>query len=139
MIALLLALQTLPPAPDALVPGAIGRQALPAKGCAAYLWSRGPAPVLVAMAVADPATARLAIGGAAKDYARTASSGGEAGFGFAKLTEYRSGDITATIDMTTATRPDLTGGGIVTDATLTISRGGGDTLLVPIGGMIGCR
>jgi hypothetical protein len=139
MIALLLALQTLPPAPEALLPGAIGRQALPTKGCAAYLWSRGPTPVLVAMAVADPASARLAIGGTAKDFARVTASGGEAGFGFAKLTEYRLGDVTATIDLTIATRPDLTGGGVVTDATLTVMRGGGDTLVVPIGGLIGCR
>jgi len=134
MIALLLALQV----PDPL-PAPLGRQALPARGCAAYLWSRGPTPALVAMATADPATLRLALGGKPADYPRIAASGAAAGYGLAARTEYRLGGVTATLDLTLAARADLTQGAAVTDATLTIVRDGAETLVLPVGGLVGCR
>jgi len=136
MIELLLALQT--PVPDAL-PASIGRQALPARGCAAYLWSRGPTPELVAMATADPATLRLAIGGKPADYPRITASGAQAGFGLAARTEYRLGAVSATLELTLAARADLTQGAAVTDATVTIVRDGAETLVLPVGGLVGCR
>ena len=39
-------------------------QALPARGCAAYLFAKGDTPAFVAMASADPAQLRISIGGA---------------------------------------------------------------------------
>lgn len=148
MIALLLAagLQAATPAPapgpppatpDGLPLGAIGKQALPARGCAAFLWTRGPDHRLVAMALADPAQLRLALDGPAADFARSASSGAN-GYGFAGSTEYRRGDATATLAMTIAPRDDLAGGASVPDAILTIDRAGRDTVVVPVAGMIGC-
>ncbi|MEG3165372.1 hypothetical protein U1701_12285 [Sphingomonas sp. PB2P19] len=117
--------------------GAIGTQALPAKGCAAYLWNVSGTRVLVAMAGADPAQLRIAVDGKTKDYARTAQSGA-GGFGFAAVTEYRGGDVTATLDMTITTRGDLAQGATVMPASLRIDRPGHDTIIVPVGGMIGC-
>jgi len=134
MIALLLALQA--PAP---LPAPIGRQALPARGCAAYLWSRGPAPELVAMATAEPATLRLALGGKPADLPRIATSGAAAGYGLAARTEYRLGAVTATLELTLAARPDLTEGAAVTEAMLTVVQDGAETLVLPVGGLVGCR
>lgn len=121
--------------PSALAP--IGRQALPARGCAAYLWDSAPTRRLVAMATADPARLRLRLDGRTLDVAR-AGERGAAGYGFATVTEYRGSDVTAVLDMTVETRPDMTGGAVVPGATLRIERPGRDTLIAPVAGLIGC-
>ena len=82
--------------------GAIGRQALPAKGCAAYLWSAADRQ-LVAMAVADPATIRLSVDGETSDYARR-SGDGLVALGFGQTTTYAGGDVVATLTMTVTSR-----------------------------------
>lgn len=130
---------TAPPASiDGLPIGGIGRQSLPAKGCAAYLFSTGQTRTLAAMAGADPASLRLAIDGISADYARTGQSGA-GGFGFAGTTEYRGGDVTATLDMAIETRGDLTAGAAVPQATLRVDRPGKDTIVMPLAGLVGCR
>lgn len=118
--------------------GAIGQQSLPATGCAAYLWSAAGDRQLVAMAVANPAHIRLALAGAAPaDLARTTEQGAPA-LGFAQSTEYKAGDVTATLDMTIETRPDLAAGATVPRGALRIDRAGQDSVVVPIAGLIGC-
>lgn len=117
--------------------GAIGTQKLPAKGCAAYLWSMDAGRQLVAMATADPAQVRLAIDGKASDYAMTTQSPA-IGFGFGGVTQYRGSDVTATLDMAVAVRADISAGATVTSATLRIDRPGRDTIVMPVGGLIGC-
>ena len=141
MNAMLLALFLQAAAPattiDGLPIGAIGKQAMPAKGCAAYLWTVAGTRELVAMAGADPAQLRIALDGKPKDYARTSQSGA-GGFGFAAITEYRGGDVTATLDMTITTRADIAQGASVMPASLRIDRPGHDTMVLPVGGLIGC-
>ena len=136
MIALLLALQVAA-AGNGISVGAIPKQELPATGCAAFLWSSGEKRTLVAMVVADPAQIRLAIDGAVADYPRTEQSGA-GGYGFAGTTRYGRGDITATLDLSIATRADMTQGATVPDATLRIDRPGHDTIIMPVAGLIGC-
>lgn len=144
-LALMLALQAAAPAPatnPGVNPGpgplgAIGKQKLPAKGCAAYLWSMDAARQLVAMATADPAQIRLAIDGKTTDYAMATQSAA-IGFGFGGVTVYRGGDVTATLDMAVAVRADISAGATVTSATLRIDRPGRDTVVMPVGGLIGC-
>lgn len=140
MIALLLAL-LLPvqagPVGEAPVLGPIGRQTLPAKGCAAYLWSGGPRRELVAMASAEPGQLRLRLDGRTLDVAR-AGAQGAAGFGFGERIEYRGADVVAVLDMTVQTRRDLAGGAVVPAATLRIERPGRDVLVAPVAGLIGC-
>lgn len=133
MIALALLLQPLPGLPL----GSIPKQQLPARGCAAYLFSVGTTRTLVAMASADPAQLRIAIDGTTTDYARASQSGG-GGYGLAASTEYRGGDVTATLDMTVATRTDLTNGAAVPEGTLRIERPGKDSVILPVAGLIGC-
>ena len=133
MIALALALQA------AAAPGlgAIGRQQLPTTGCAAFLWSAADR-TLVAMASADPARLRIAIDGKPVDLPRVGQHG-EGGLGLAASTDYRGEDMAATLDLTVASNAGLRDGAMVPQATLRIERTGRDTLIVPLGGMIGCR
>jgi hypothetical protein len=145
MIALLLALavadpprQTTPPSPiDGLPIAGLPRQALPTRGCAAYLFSGGKTRVLVAMATADAATLRIALDGTVADYARGTQIG-TAGFGFAATTEYRARDVTATLDLAVQPRRDLSQGAVVDSGTLRIDRPGKDTIVLPVAGLIGC-
>ncbi|PAX06675.1 hypothetical protein [Sphingomonas lenta] len=122
---------------EAPVLGPIGRQALPSKGCAAYLWNNGPKRQLVAMATAEPGVIRLHLDGKTVDVAR-AEARGAAGFGFAGTTEYRGPDVMAVLDMTVQTRGDLSGGAVVPAATLRVERPGRDVLVAPVAGLIGC-
>lgn len=117
--------------------GGIGRQSLPAKGCAAYLFSTGETRTLVAMAGADAGTLRIALDGQVRDYAR-AASGAAVDLGFASQTRYVAGDTAATLSMTITRRPDLAQGAIVSDATLLVERAGKDGVIMPLAGMIGC-
>ena len=123
-----------PAAPLSL--GAIGQQAMPAKGCAAFVWSIADRK-LVAMATADPAQIRLSIDGRTVDLARVAEQG-EGGLGFGGSIDYAGGDVTVNFEMKIVARRDLTKGAQVTDAVLRVERRGGDALLVPVAGLIGC-
>ena len=135
MIALLLALQAVS-APPSLAPDALGRQALPERGCAAYLWSVSDRR-LVAMASADPAELRVSLGGRVLDAARESQSG-VGGFGFAGATSYRYGDLSMTLQLTIQARADLADGATAPAGTLTIARAGADTVVLPVAGLIGC-
>lgn len=143
MIALLLALVAAdPPASpltsiDGLPIAGLPRQALPVRGCAAYLFTGGKTRTLVAMAQADPPMLRMAMDGAVADYARGLQAG-TAGFGFAGTTEYRAGDVTATLDLTVQTRRELSQGAVVDSGTLRIDRPGKDSIVLPVAGLIGC-
>ncbi len=134
-----------PPPPasiDGYPIGGIGRQSLPARGCAAYLFSTGDTRTLVAMARADAGTLRLALDGQPRDYARAgqgaASQGATGDLGFAAQTRYAVPGTAATLSMTITRRPDLAQGAIVSDATLLVERDGKDGIIMPLAGMIGC-
>lgn len=122
---------------DGLPIGEIPKQTLPAKGCAAFLWSAAGTRALVAMATADPAQLRLSFGGIVTDLSRTAQQG-PGGFGFAGVNEYRGAAVTAVLDMTITTRNDLKDGAAVSQATLRIDREGQDSVVLPVAGLIGC-
>lgn len=115
----------------------LAKQTLPAKGCAAYLFTRGQTPTFVAMAGTDPASLRVMIGGVATDVPRTAQSGA-GGFGFAGVTDYAVGDVKVVLDMTIVTRADLKDGAAVSEATLRIERAGQDSVVVPVAGIVAC-
>lgn len=133
MIALLLSMML----QDAPALGAIGRQALPAAGCAAYLWDNARRRRLVAMATAEPARLRLSLDGRTLDLGRSAGTGA-AGFGFPGVAEYRGEGVLAVLDMAAEARADLQGGGVVPAGTLRIERPGRDVLVAPVAGLIGC-
>ncbi|WP_277979722.1 hypothetical protein [Sphingomonas phyllosphaerae] len=141
-LALLLALvQVAPALPadsiDGLPLSTLPRQELPARGCAAYLFSTGQVRGLAAVAAADPATLRIALDGAIRDLPRAASAGTVA-LGLNAESVYRADDMTATVQLTIEPRPNLNNGAAVPSATLRLDRPGQDTLVVPLAGLVGC-
>ncbi len=136
MIALLLAIAA-QAAPATPMLGPIGEQKLPAKGCAAYLWSASDRQ-LVAMATADPATIRLSISGKMIDLARSAGDGAGK-LGFPDAAEYRGADVTARLTMDIVQQEGLTAGAKVPTGSLQVDRVGQDGIVVPVAGLIGCR
>ena len=115
--------------------GALGPPALPQGGCAAYLWSVPEPRALVAMAA--PASLRVVLDGKPLDLARVDASGAIVR-GLSALTRYAAGPVSATVTMTVVERPDITSGGLVSDATLTVEPAGEDAVVVPVGGLVGC-
>ena len=116
--------------------GSLPRQALPAKGCAAYLWNATSRDFIAAVN-AEPASLRVTLDGKVVDIAR-ASQEGTGDYGFAAVTRYAVGDLSATLDMQIARRGDLQSGAAVPTGTLTIARTGQDSVVVPVAGLIGC-
>ena len=122
---------------DGLPLGVLPKQELPAKGCAAFLWSATGTRTLVAMVTADPAMLRVSLGGTITDLPRTAQHG-DAGLGFSNSADFGSGDVTATIDMTVTVRGDIKDGASVPQGTLRLDRKGQDGVVLPVVGLIGC-
>ena len=122
---------------DGLAIAALPPQHLPAKGCAAFLWTRTPSMALVAMATADPASLRLSLDGKAQDYPISAQNG-IGGLGFSAVTEYKAVDVTATLQVTVRTDANTPKNGSISDGTLRIDRAGHDSVVVPVAGAIGC-
>ena len=137
-LALQAAAPAAPPIVSAAAPllGPIGQQALPAKGCAAYLWSTADRQ-LVAMASVDRGTLRVSVGGKTIDLARSAVSG-TAPLGFAASTEYRGEGMSARLTMAVVQQEGLTAGARVPSGALHIDRPGADGVVVPVAGLIGC-
>lgn len=129
--------QAAPPALEGLPLAELPKQQLPAKGCAAFLWTASGTRTLVAMATADPAQLRLSLGGTITDLAR-ASAQGDPSFGFARSADYGSGDVTVTLDMTVTARGDIKDGASVPEGTLRLDRKGQDGVVLPVVGLIGC-
>ena len=137
-LALQAAAPAAPPIVSAAAPllGPIGQQSLPAKGCAAYLWSTADRQ-LVAMASVDRATLRVSVGGKTIDLARSAVNG-TAPLGFAASTEYRGEGMNARLTMDVVQQEGLTAGARVPSGALQIDRPGADGVVVPVAGLIGC-
>ena len=136
-----------PPAPQVIEPlvssvdglpiSALPPQRLPAKGCAAFLWTRTPSMALVAMATTDPATLRLTIDGKVADIPISAQNG-IGGLGYSQITEYKSGGTAATLQVTVKTDASSPKSGSIADATLRIDRAGRASVVIPVAGAIGC-
>ena len=140
LLALLLAAQA-PAAPprsvDGLPIGGIPPQQLPESGCADFLWTNTSSRVLVAMLTAAPARIRFAPGGSVTDLVRIGQQGG-GNYGFALHADYAGGDWRVAADIEIVDRGDLTQGAAIPSGTLRIDREGGDTIVVPVVGLIGC-
>lgn len=115
--------------------GAIGRQALPPTGCAAFLWARAAQPQLVAMTTPEALT--LQLNGKLVVLPRTGAIGDTAR-GLSTDATYAAGGVSATLAMRVVERPDLADGAVVPEATLTVVQAGSDTIVAPVGGMVGC-
>jgi hypothetical protein len=131
-----------PPAPapaqiDGLPIGVLPRQALPATGCAAYLWTATDKRVLVAMVSADDRRLRVVLDGAIVDLPRITQAGAS-NFGLSETAEYIAAGTQATLDLRIETRGDLVKGAVVPEGSLRLERAGKDGVVVPVTGLIGC-
>lgn len=122
---------------DGLPIAALPAQRLPAKGCAAFLWTRTPSMALVAMASTDPASLRLTIDGKVVDLPISAQNG-IGGLGYSQITEYRDRGTTATLQIVVKTDASTPKSGSISDATLRIDRAGRPSVVIPVAGAIGC-
>jgi len=122
---------------DGMAISGLPPQTLPAKGCAAFLWTRTPSMTLVAMATTDPTALRLSLDGTAQDYPISAQNG-IGGLGFSQVTEYKGSGVTATLQVTVRNDASAPKNGSISDGTLRIERSGHDALVVPVAGAIGC-
>lgn len=137
MLPILLALagiQAVPTAPAVPALGTLPRQELPARGCAAYLWSVQDQRFV---AMVEPTRLRIMLDGKATDLAAV-QAGGAGALGLASTTRYAANGVDATLEMTIAQRETLQDGAIVSDASLRIARAGQDEMVVPVGGLVGC-
>lgn len=131
-----LMLQAVPAAVPSL--GDLPPQSLPRTGCAAYLWSVGDQQrQMVAVATAASGVLRLSLDGRALDLARAGPVAGGP-YGLEGESVYRGQAATARIAIEIATREDLRDGAIVPTGTLTVERPGGDAMVVPVAGLVGC-
>ena len=122
---------------DGLPISSLPPQRLPAKGCAAFLWTRTPSMAPVAMAMTDPAMLRLSIDGKARDLPISAQNG-IGGLGFSQVTEYKDAGVTATLQGTVRTDAGAPKSGSISDALLRIDRAGRDSFTIPVAGAISC-
>lgn len=135
---LFLALAAALPAIDGTPLGVLAPQSLPERGCAAYLFTSDGKRRFVAYASAETGVLRIVLDGAAAEATRSAQTG-SVGYGLAPSTEYKSAGFTATLDMATTERADLSAGAVISQATLRIDRQDQDGVAVPLVGLIGCR
>ncbi len=127
----------LPRSIDGLPIGAIPPQDMPAAGCAAFLWSNTTTRALVAMMTTQPPRVRLAPAGAITDLVRTEQAGG-GNFGFAAHSDYEGGDYRVSVDIEIVERADLTQGAVIPAGALRFEKTGGDAVIMPVVGIIGC-
>lgn len=117
--------------------GVLPRQALPATGCAAYLWTASDPRILVAMVSADARRLRLVLDDVVVDLPLTAQ-GGASSFGLTETADYAVAGTHVTLDLRIETRGDLVKGAIVPEGALLLDRDGKDGVVVPITGLVGC-
>lgn len=136
--ALLLAIA--PPAAtiDDLPLGVLPPQALPAKGCAAYLFTTGATKALAAAYDADAGVLRIVLDGVPLSLPRVASSGAVA-LGLPDETHFRGDGVAeAVLTLTVREQGGLTGGALVPEALLRLDRAQQDGIAVPLAGLVGC-
>ncbi len=134
LLSILALAQAVPTVPAPPVLGALPRQTLPERGCAAYLWAVQDQRFV---AMVEPGRLRIMLDGKPTDLA-AAEAGGGATLGLASTTRYAGAGVTATLDMTITQRETLQDGAIVSDASIRLTRGNQDEIIVPVGGLVGC-
>ncbi|KTT96869.1 hypothetical protein NS355_13225 [Sphingomonas yabuuchiae] len=134
LLSILALAQAVPTVPAPPVLGALPRQTLPERGCAAYLWAVQDQRFV---AMVEPGRLRIMLDGKPTDLA-AAEAGGGATLGLASTTRYAGAGVTAMLDMTITQRETLQDGAIVSDASIRLTRGNQDEIIVPVGGLVGC-
>ncbi len=131
-IALLL-LAAAAPASSPLPLAELPPQVLAKGSCAMFLWERSSQHRVV-MAIAEPATIRVNAG----SVQTLAQAGGDGApvLGFRPHAVY--GDDRLRVELSLAITADDAGGAIIRDGAITVSMAGGDAVVSPVAGLVGC-
>lgn len=121
---------------DTPIVGTLPRQRLDPGQCSLYLWSPGPPPRLVM--AADATSARIVHRGRVVDLPLTRADG-VAVLGLSSASAYGDAGVSLAVDVAIEPRPNLTAGALVPSGSLTVTEAGGDAVVLPVSGMVGCR
>jgi hypothetical protein len=133
-----------PAAPQAAPPGPIGPlaelppQTLAPGQCALFLWERAPSARRLAMLSAAPPFARVMTATGQRDLSQIAAAG-EPRFGLTPEASYGDGALTLSVDLRFEEAQGLVGGALARDGALSVAIAGGETLVIPVAGILGCR
>lgn len=106
--------------------------------CGLFLWARTPRPMLVLMGLDNPALARVSLGGEVVDVPR-ASFDGESVYGHYAVETFASDRLRLNVVVDFDEREGLLGGALVPSGTIEIVDAAGQTVVVPVGGMVACQ
>jgi hypothetical protein len=135
---LLAAVQAAPaPAPPAspLPFDELPPQTLAPQSCAMFLWDRASRRRIV-MATAVPPALRVTIAGKPLVLAPAQPATGATVMGFAPHASFGDAALLVTLDL--AIIASEGGGAVIRDGIVTVARAGGDTVVAPVAGLIGC-
>jgi hypothetical protein len=132
------------PADPVTPPGPIGPlaelppQTLAPGQCALFLWERAPSARRLAMLSAAPPYARVMTAAGVRDLAQTGGAG-EPRFGLTPEASYADATLALRVNLRFEEAQGLVGGALARDGALSIETPGGDTVVVPVAGILGCR
>jgi hypothetical protein len=135
-----------PPAPalPAAPPGPIGPlaelppQTLGPGQCALFLWERAPSARRLAMLSAAPPFARVMTADGPRDLAQTEGAG-EPRFGLTPEAAYADATLRLRVDLRFEDAQGLVGGALARDGALAVEGPDGETVVIPVAGILGCR
>lgn len=127
---------TQPSPPAAVLPfDELPPQTLAPQSCAMFLWDRASRRRII-MATAAPPVVRVIIGGKPVVLAATQPGTGAAVMGFPQRSSF--GDATLQITLDLAIIASDGGGAVIRDGVIIVARAGGDTVVAPVAGLVGC-
>ena len=118
--------------------GELPPQTLGQGQCALFLWSRSEPPRRVFMALNSPAVARVRIGGRTVDLPRT-SFEGESAFGHYPEQRFAGEGVTLSMQVEIEARGALVGGAVAPSGTLTFADRSGESVVLPVAGLVACQ
>lgn len=117
--------------------GVLPPQGAPRAGCALYLYTGRPGPALVLAADSSTGVARILLDGVVTALP-FAGFEGIPRTGFSPRMRYASDTAAVDLDLDMEDRRDMTGGAAIERGSLRLDRTGGDSIALPVKGIIAC-
>lgn len=126
-----------PTAEDGLPLKSLDEPEMPKSGCALFLWTVSPVRKLVLTARRDRPAARIALASGPVELARAATQGPDV-LGFTPGATYSDGSRTLAYELSIQQRPDVRNGALVPGGSLRFDMAGGESVVMPVTGLIRC-
>ena len=124
---------------DGLPLGTLPRQDLSPGECGIFLWKAGENARLLLAATANPPVARIMLDGHIVDLPRIDGKGAGVVSGPDPSARYGDGRITLALDLVIEARRGLTDGAAVPSGVLRLDRADGESIVMPVVGLLACR